>query len=153
MHSLPDWCSALFANWQTWASGGFGGAVLLLAQIAEWLNVFSLKPRTKVFLVVWCFIVGASFMAWKDEHMQKEQALQKVAAFDRPEFHAEAEEIAVGDGHFGAKRSVTSVLYVLTVKNFGAPSVIDRFELRFTLPPYKDCRFVNRGNPSWGDKL
>jgi hypothetical protein len=117
MADFFEWLSALFSNWQAWASGGgFGGAVLLLLGIAEWMSWFTVRPRTKAFVVVWCFLIGASFMAWRAERARATQLSKTVnelttniANLNQPDLQLKVDGVATAADKAGSAIVVISV--------------------------------------------
>jgi hypothetical protein len=71
MSEIWLWFSLLVNHWQNWASGGgLGGAVILIVYLLERLWGRTMNNLWYVLLFVVLFILGASFMVWKDEHRQ-----------------------------------------------------------------------------------
>jgi hypothetical protein len=127
IENLWEWLCSLFANWQTLATGGgLGGAVLLLIQLTEWFKWLTLKTSVKIFLVGWCFVIGASFMAWKDERDAINKKTDEYNQLDViykaltvTDLHAEIVQMA-----FGPYGQGNTIVYLfIKVTNKGAPSV------------------------------
>jgi hypothetical protein len=69
MRDIIDWLLALISHWQYWASGsGLGGFVVLVSALVERLINKKMSKKTYVLIFIVFFSVGASFMAWRDEH-------------------------------------------------------------------------------------
>jgi hypothetical protein len=168
MQAFGNWLLALVDNWRVLlGGGGTGGAVLLIVQVAEWLEWFKLKKWLKIFLIIWCFILGASFMAWQDaqtdlanetnKYNSEHQSLLEAEDTSEPKL-----EVKIGTmmaAHNGLQQAVLTL--VITVVNHGAPSVVsldkvsvvtrngNQFLAKMMIPTGKDVLLSGaQGNPN-----
>lgn len=121
-----EWLSAIFSSWQAWASGGgFGGAVLLIITLLEWKDIYQVKARTKFFLVVWCFTMGASFVGWTNERRavgektnENAQLVSQIADLNKPDLKPKITTVTGGTDN----RGNTIVILQVEVWDAGAPT-------------------------------
>lgn len=129
MSSFQEWLGAIFTNWQSWASGGgIGGAVVLLIQIAEWMDWFKVRPRTKAFFFVWPFLLGASYVAWKDQHdklVSAQAQIQTLNETQNPKLVGTLLEAAF----FRADNGMYEVMMQVMIINRGADSIVQDFRV------------------------
>jgi hypothetical protein len=72
MNEILDWFGTLLSHWQYWLSGsGFGGAVVIATGMYERFRGRTMSSGTYGLVFVVCFLVGASFMAWRDERHER----------------------------------------------------------------------------------
>jgi hypothetical protein len=139
MKDLFDWLGAILSRWQNWASGGgFGGAALILVNLYERLKGWSMPRFWYALIFVVFFVLGASFMVWKDqrrmwleEHKRAEALDKKLDSLSTPRLSGSIEQVIFGYDH-EVKRTIA--LMMVSVKNLGAPSIAQGFHLSLVLP-------------------
>ena len=137
-HMVSDilmWLSNLFSNWQNWASGGgLGGVVTLVVYLVErlWGRTMSKLWYVLIFVVV--FTLGASFMAWRDEHQsvlykgeQIGNLKTEIEGLKIPKLNGTITNIVVAPAGNQDESSVVFVLAIIT--NTGLPSIVKDFIL------------------------
>lgn len=75
LRDLGGFLAAVFGQWQSWASGGgAGGVVVLVVNLGERLTGKSLSRRIYIVVFVGVFLAGAMFMAWREQLHRAEAA-------------------------------------------------------------------------------
>ena len=123
-----DWIVTLFSHWQYWASGGgLGGAVLLILNLLQGLRGWKMNKLWQVVLFLVLFVIGASYMAWRDERKSvldlqstSKGLQQKLDDLTVPIFELEilqAHVSPIPSGH-------TQIVFVGDLKNKGADAAV-----------------------------
>jgi hypothetical protein len=129
--SILEWLYALINHWQNWASGGGMGGLVLIG-----LNIFDVKlsRNRKIFIFLWCFMLGSSYMAWLE---MKEKVDQQQADFDQNSPHLRCEMDAITPEknysmYLDGKPVPFTVITTPMILNTGSPSVARNFRLKVT---------------------
>jgi hypothetical protein len=130
---------AVFWHWQSWAGGsGAGGAVVVLVAISERLSGRTMSRRMYVSLFIFVFLVGAFFVAWRDQYQavqaakeQTQKAEKKLEELTKPGLALHIDELGIGDN---AKIPYIGALITANLTNNGAPSIAESWELLVILP-------------------
>lgn len=134
---------AVFWHWQSWVGGsGAGGAVVVFVALYErWTgHVMGKRMYMSIFIVV--FLVGAFFVAWREQYHAAVEAQTKLEELTVPKLEATVEQIVRGDSpDLGGAQIWLNV----SVKNFGAPSVAQGWQLSVKSPTVN----VERMTPIW----
>lgn len=79
MTDFFNWLYLLVGHWQKWLSGGgLGGLVILLVYLLERFRGRTMPKRWYIIVFIVFYIIGASFVTWKDEHEQVVSLTQKL---------------------------------------------------------------------------
>jgi hypothetical protein len=122
-----EWIAATFSNWQAWLSGGgAGGACIVVIALVEQFTSWKMNSSWRIVLVFVFFVLGASFMTWKNERKlvvnQSEYiaSLQKqVASLNQSEITGEIEFSILGKQFEGSQAGL-----IVSLHNNGAASSI-----------------------------
>jgi hypothetical protein len=115
---------AVLSQWVVLMSGGIGLAITI------WLRVRGKDISNKVFWAIAAFaLLLGCFLAWRDEHnslKRTEQELAQEKNPNTPRLSGQIEQVKVGKS---SDNNETQVLIRLSVRNTGAPSIAEGFEL------------------------
>lgn len=127
MNDLWEWFAAVLSHWQGWLSGsGIGGLILLLLYGIERLHPKGWTVPKKWYAVILgaFFVLGASYTSWKDERSAKVEAEKKLEQLTIPNLDGEFNSFFLAP-----VQGKIVVSLEVTIKNTGAPSIADSFEL------------------------
>lgn len=128
MNDFGLWMSLLLSHWQNWASGGgLGGVVILLVYLIERLRGKTMNNAWYIVLFVVVFILGASFMVWKDEHQQVTLLSVELEKQKSPRLDAQFDIFAATRA--GENNESSIVFVTATITNMGAPSIVNNITL------------------------
>lgn len=124
---VGQFLSSVFWRWQSWAGGGgVGGAVLVIIALWERWSGRSMDKRMYFSIIIGAFMLGAFFMAWRDQAM-KVRALEK--RLNSPELQGEISGVWIGPAP--AAKNAMMVLSDLNITNpYGPSTSLDRFTVR-----------------------
>lgn len=131
MPNLILWSSLLFNSIQKWASGGgLGGAVLLIVYFIVWWRGWTMPKIWYALIFFVFFIVGSSFIVWRDEHLAHLKTKADLsAALDQKvvKFHGELLHaiMSLADN----KKDVWAIL-TISIWNSGADSVVRGYKAK-----------------------
>jgi hypothetical protein len=126
MKDLAIWIGLIFGQWQTWASGGgVGGFITILVYVIERLKGRTMKNEWYVLIFIIAFILGASFVVWKNEYSKRISLETQIAKYQMPIFSSQVDILASSAA--GSREEDTLLAVIVTIKNSGAPSIADSF--------------------------
>jgi hypothetical protein len=131
---------AVFWHWQSWAGGsGAGGAVVVLVAIYERLSGHTLSKRMYVSIFIFIFLVGAFFVAWREQYQavqaakgETQKVEKKLGELTNPGLVLHIDQLGIGDS--AEIPTLLRVLIVANLTNVGAPSIAESWELLVVLP-------------------
>jgi len=129
MSDFLEWLKALFGHWQSWASGGgLGGAALILINLYERLRNWTMPKRWYALMFVFFFMLGASFMTWRDqrdqvrsERSETDGLRKRIEDLAQPKFEMHILSSLLGDQ---AKKSDSYAVVVARLNNLGSESSV-----------------------------
>ena len=112
------------------SGGGFGGVIVLIIYLTERFRGQAMNKKWYALLFIVLFILGASFMVWKDKNNQLIVLQSKLKA---PQFGGELHDIhAITNDYI--KDSVTIIVGGEITNPFGPPSAITNWQMTIKLP-------------------
>ncbi len=120
---LARFLLAVFSNWAAW----MGGVLMTLVGVAYLWRGMPIPRRIGLGLAI-AFFAIAIFNAWRDEYRSKMAAETRLEGLTKPRI---VPEIVQSNWH--EVQGETSVVLVVSVKNLGAPSIVDAYFLTATL--------------------
>jgi hypothetical protein len=124
MSDFWEFITAVFWHWQSWIGGsGAGGAVVVCVAIYERLSghVMGKRMYASIFIIV--FLLGAFFVAWRDQYHARIAAEQRLNELTMPNLQGYiADPVAFAPA--GDKKENTLTTLVATIKNTGAPTSV-----------------------------
>jgi hypothetical protein len=122
------WLFLLLRHWQNWASGGsLAGLVILIVSLIERMRGRTMSKKWYVLLFVVCFILGASFMVWKDEHQTVQRLETQIEKLSIPKLSGRIDYVAVAP--CGKKNENSLITIMANITNTGAPSIVSYFKV------------------------
>ena len=107
-----DFIVAVFWRWQSWAGGsGFGGAVVVFITLYQQLSGRTMPKRVYIAIVVVGFLVGAFFMAWRDQYHAALGARAQLRDLTEPQLILSVDELGVGEMEAAGLTHDRSVCY------------------------------------------
>lgn len=138
MNDLFSFIYAVLSQWVVLMSGGIGLAVTI------WLRIRGKDVSSKVFWSIAAFaLLLACFFAWRDDHIalkRTEKELTQEKDPKTPRLSGRIEQVKVGKSTDG---NYTQILILLSVRNTGAPSIAEGFDLTI-----KSADFEAHDNPT-----
>jgi hypothetical protein len=83
MSLVLEWLWSMITHWQSWVSGGgLGGLILIVLLMVEKFHPrgWTMPKRWYAVIIGAFFVLGASFMAWRDERVLADQQGQEITA-------------------------------------------------------------------------
>lgn len=132
---ILQFLAVVFWRWQGWlGGGGLGGAVVVFVGIYERLIGHTLSKRMYVAIFIVAFLLGAFFLAWRDEQHAKLQLDRQVKSLQgtldslsKPKFIATIDDVRLGTNSLSRE---TVVFIFLSIRNEGAPSIAEAWSLK-----------------------
>lgn len=133
MHDLPAFVLAVLSHW-----------VALMSGVVSLVLTFLLRTRRKdisdrwFWLIAVCFLLFASFLAWRDEHRSLIKTAEELAEErdpNTPRLNGKIEQVKVGKS---TDSSDAQVLIHLSVRNTGSQSIAEGFELGIKSVDFED---------------
>jgi hypothetical protein len=125
-------CKALFSDWVSLMSGAFSVVFTIIGLLRPAAN------QRKIFgiLAFFCSLLACARI-WTTEHRAKDEADGRLDSLTRPDFRIRIDQLNLGRTEEGR----TAITLEVSVRNLGAPSVIDSYQLKMDLPQYAGCTF------------
>jgi hypothetical protein len=140
MSDLLEFLAAVFWRWQGWAGGGgVGGAVVVIVGIYDRVSGDSLSKQMYIAIFLGAFLLGAFYLAWRDEHQKVSVAQASIndlhaqlADLKNPDFRIEIQGNSVG--LIEQRPDLSAVTLFVSITNVGAPSVARDWRLAVKRP-------------------
>jgi hypothetical protein len=121
--------SAVFWRWQSWAGGGgLGGAVVVFIALYEHVTAQNVGKRMYLSIVVGTFLLGAFFIAWRDQHRALVALQNKLRT---PEFELKGQSVWWGTR--ADKRFLVTVIGAMTNAHGPTSATID-WKMKLVFP-------------------
>jgi hypothetical protein len=131
MELIWTWLGSMFGHWQNWLSGGgLGGFVLLVLVLLERYHPrgWTVPKRYHFLLVAAFFVLGASFMTWKDQYELATQRQQELDRLAKPEFTV---IFAQFEDAYSSDLKSTVVMLELGIMNSGSDSAATNWNVHY----------------------
>lgn len=113
-----------FGHWQTWASGGgFGGLLVILLGIYERVWGRPVSNRTYIGIFIGGFLFVALFVAWREEHSELIKERRNAPSL--------AAEIHFAWATYVPAQDITETFLLVSLTNSGTPSFAEGWRLSF----------------------
>jgi hypothetical protein len=132
---MPTWSeflqflSAVFWRWQSWVGGsGGGGAIVVLFALYQYFWGKTMPKRMYFGIFIIAFLFFAFFMAWVDQNRAAVAAREQLKALTEPQLVFSG-KLPVNLSWTGDKEQDTLITVSPLIKNKGAPTVLDGWEI------------------------
>src|SRR5579862_7852104 len=126
---------AVFWRWQAWAGGsGVGGAIVVAIAMYQQITGKVVPNRVYIAFTVVGFLFCAFFLAWRDQYHAAKEAKARLETLSAPRLTLEIDgagisTISASDPNLNGR---TAVFLIASVKNEGAPSIVENYRLNIT---------------------
>ena len=131
MDLIWTWLGSMFGHWQNWLSGGgLGGFVLLVLFLLERYHPrgWTVPKRYHFLIVAAFFVLGASFMTWKDQYELATQRQRELDRLAKPEFTLILSQF---EDAYSSELGGTIVMIEMGIMNAGSDSAVSRWAVHY----------------------
>jgi hypothetical protein len=128
MSDFFSWLLKLINQWQTWASGGgFGGLIVIVLFLFERLRRWTMPKLWYILFFIAFFMVGASFIVWRQEFHKRTDLERRLEEENQPKLKARITFEVVTSVGINNKDSLLALW--VEILNTGAPSIAKDFKV------------------------
>jgi hypothetical protein len=131
MNEISLWLSLLFSNWSNAVcGGGVGVGIVAILIVTQLVWGWTMPKIWYILIFIVFFILGASFIAWRDEHRKSMDLFDQLAKekdHSRPKLNGQIGGLLLSP--VGQQKENSVILVSLMITNIGAPSIVHDIHL------------------------